>query len=188
MLRAISPLAEGTDRIFAEQALELGFKLCCVLPFPQAEFENDFAAGKALENDSLVPFQGLLAQAATRFELDGIRRPEGEAYGAGGRMVLNQSDLLIVVWDGKRLGKRGGTEETFDEALNRGVTVAWIDADAPHQWQLLDPATPLPRASDGQHVAPDDSGSADVLRKWVRQSRSNRAVSVVPKVPGIATV
>src|SRR4051812_30298860 len=29
VLRAVSPLAEGTDRIFAERALSLGFALCC---------------------------------------------------------------------------------------------------------------------------------------------------------------
>jgi hypothetical protein len=124
VLTAISPLAEGTDRIFAEQALHLGFKLCRVLPFPQAEFEKDFAPGSALEQgDSLSRFQQMLAQATAQFELDGTRAEESEAYGAGGRVVLNQSDLLIVVWDGERQGKRGGTEETFDEARNRGVTV-----------------------------------------------------------------
>jgi hypothetical protein len=82
--------------------------------------------------------------------------------------VLTQSDLLIVVWDGQRLGKRGGTEETFDEARSRGVTVAWIDAHAPHQWRLLDAATPLPRVPAGQRVTPDGSGSADSLRQLVR--------------------
>jgi len=170
VLTAISPLAEGTDQILAEQALHLGFKLCCVLPFPQAEFEKDFAPGSALEDDSLSRFRQLLAQAATRFELDGTRAEESEAYGAGGRVVLNQSDLLIVVWDGQRLGKRGGTEETFDEARSRGVTVVWIDAHANHQWQLLDAATPLPRVPAGERVAPDGSGTADALRKWVREA------------------
>ena len=38
LMTAISPLAEGTDRIFAEQALNLGYELCCVLPFRRAEF------------------------------------------------------------------------------------------------------------------------------------------------------
>jgi len=105
-------LGEGTDRIFADEALDLGFALCCVMPFPQAEFENDFAPGEALKDDSLLRFRRSLARVATRFELDGTRAEESEAYGAGGRVVLNQSDLLVVVWDGQRLNKRGGTEET----------------------------------------------------------------------------
>ena len=73
IMRAISPLAEGTDRIFAEQALALGFELCAVLPFPQLEFEKDFAQGVALEENSLNRFRSLLAKATTQFELDGTR-------------------------------------------------------------------------------------------------------------------
>jgi hypothetical protein len=170
VLRAISPLAEGTDRVFAEQALHFCFALCCVLPFSQAEFEKDFAPGKALEEQSLRRFQHLLDQATTRFELDGNRVEESEAYSAGGRVVLNQSDLLVVVWDGQRLHKRGGTEETFDEARSRGLSVAWIDAHEPQRWQLLDAATPLPRVPGDERVVPDGSGSGDSLRRWVREA------------------
>ena len=117
----------------------------CVLPFPQAEFEKDFARRTLWKTGSLSRFQRLCDKATTRFELDGTRAEESAAYGEGGLVVLNQSDLLIVVWDGERHGKRGGTEETFGEARSRGVTVAWIDARAPQNWQLLDAATPLPR-------------------------------------------
>jgi hypothetical protein len=138
VLRAISPLAEGTDRIFAEQALDLGWELCCVMPFPQEEFERDFAPAVALESDSLGRFRGLLQRAAssgrlTRFQLDGSRKDEGAAYGVGGRVVLNQSDLLVVVWDGERQGKRGGTEETMDLARRSGVPVICVHAHAPHE-------------------------------------------------------
>jgi hypothetical protein len=169
VMRVVSPLAEGTDRIFAEQALELGFELCAVLPFPKDEFEKDFAEGTALEKGSLERFQRLLAKAATRFELDGTRAEDGEAYGQGGLVVLNQSDLLIVVWDGERQGKRGGTEDTFGEARRRGVTVAWIDAKQPQNWQLLDAATALPAASGATRAEPDGSGSTAALASMVRE-------------------
>ena len=49
ILRALSPLAEGSDRIFAEEALALGYELCCPMPFYQEEFEKDFVAPAALE-------------------------------------------------------------------------------------------------------------------------------------------
>lgn len=71
VLRSLSPLAEGTDRLFADQALDLGFELCYVMPFRQAEFEKDFAPGKALEPDSLDRFRSLAKRATVRFELDG---------------------------------------------------------------------------------------------------------------------
>jgi hypothetical protein len=169
VMRVVSPLAEGTDRIFAEQALELGFELCAVLPFPKAEFEKDFAEGTALETDSLNRFQRLLAKAATRFELDGTRAEDGEAYGQGGLVVLNQSDLLIVVWDGERQGKRGGTEDTLDQARKRGVAIAWIDAKDPKNWQLLDAATPLPMVVSGQRIIPNRSGTQGAIRALVHE-------------------
>ena len=142
VLRAVSPLAEGSDRLFASEAIALGYELTCPLPFIQPEFERDFEDPRALEADSLRTFRDLIARAAqttslVRFQLDGDRADEPTAYGNGGRVVLNQSDILVVVWDGARLGKRGGTESTFDEALSRGVPVVWVDAHAPHRWQLL---------------------------------------------------
>jgi hypothetical protein len=169
IMRAISPLAEGTDRIFAEQALALGFELCAVLPFPQCEFEKDFEPGEALEANSRDRFRGLLAKATTRFELDGTRAESEEAYGEGGLVVLNQSDLLIVVWDGERQGKRGGTEDTFSEARRRGLTVVWIDAKEPENWQLLDAATELPRGAVGARVVPNRLGTSAALAEQVRE-------------------
>ena len=101
LMRAISPLADGSDRIFAEEAMGLGYGLCCPMPFHQEEYEKD------LTPESLTHFRALLEQARqgaglTTFELDGERTEDGSggAYGAAGRVVLNQSDLLVVVWDG----------------------------------------------------------------------------------------
>lgn len=131
-VRAISPLAEGTDRIFAEQALGLHFKLCCPLPFAMDEYEKDF-----LEADSLERFRDLIRQAEAVFEMDGDRSHSGNAYGSCGRVVVSHSDLLLVVWDGEREGKTGGTEETLDLAVSQGVPVVLISAEAPHACQIL---------------------------------------------------
>jgi hypothetical protein len=40
-LRLLSPLAEGADRIVAEQALALGYHLEAPLPFAQGAYEED---------------------------------------------------------------------------------------------------------------------------------------------------
>src|SRR6185369_4830407 len=42
LLRLISPLAEGADRLVAEEALALDYELQCILPFPREEYEEDF--------------------------------------------------------------------------------------------------------------------------------------------------
>ena len=174
ILRAISPLAEGADRLFAEQALDLEFELCCLMPFPQTEFEKDFQEGNALETDSLARFRNLLDRAEketklTRFELDGIRKTRGKAYGAAGRVVLNQSDILMVVWDGEFQGKIGGTEKTFREARNRGIPIVWVDACAPHSWQVLESEDSLPEALKGKRISPNGNGK-DSLKKLIKNS------------------
>ncbi len=170
MLRAVSPLAEGADRIFAESALEAGFTLDCVMPFHQADYENDFADDERLEPGSLPRFRDLLKRTRSRFELDGTRSDDGDAYGTCGRVVINQSDLMIVVWDGERQGKPGGTEETLDDARKRGIPVVWVDAHAPHSWQLLDHDAPEPRGPDGGRAVPDGSGTASRVIDLVRQT------------------
>ncbi|HEY2069879.1 MAG TPA: hypothetical protein VGG48_10020 [Rhizomicrobium sp.] len=146
LLRAVSPLAEGSDRMFADEALDLGYALTCPMPFAQARYEEDFAPENALEPNSIDRFHRLLERARTGagltvFELDGARGPKkdaaAEAYGAAGRVVLNQSDLLIVVWDGKGAEGGGGTVQTLEEALKYNVPVLWIGAHDPSLWQHL---------------------------------------------------
>ena len=143
-LRAVSPLAEGTDRLFADQALALGWELTCVMPFPKDEYEKDFAGPAALEPDSLARFRGLLAQATANrrlscLQLDGVRGQEesSSAYRAAGSAVLGLCDLLVAVWDGVRpLDKPGGTAGTIDEAKQAGTPLIWVDAKAPHSWSM----------------------------------------------------
>ncbi|WP_146119117.1 hypothetical protein [Blastopirellula marina] len=126
--------------MFAREALTLGYKLTAVLPFAKSEFEQDFQPEKALEEDSLQAFRSLLEKADPVFQLDGSRTNEGRAYGVAGRTVLFNSDLLIVIWDGERQNKPGGTEETLADAQQAGIPVIWIHAEAGHAWRLLDPS------------------------------------------------
>lgn len=178
VLRAVTPLAEGTDRIFAEAALDHGFALCCPMPFLLEDVEKDFVPPTALTPDALDRFRSILARArketsVTTFEMDGDPDHRPETYGACGQVVLNQSDLLLVVWDGDRLGKRGGTEETFDAARTRGIPIVWMDARAPHDWQVLDAASQLPREQEGLRLAParlDDAARVESLTQTVRHA------------------
>ena len=148
ILRAISPLAEGADRVFADEALKLGYALCCPMPFPREEFEKDFAAGQGRGARSAEQFRAVLDRAEagaglSHFELDGSRANEAAAYGAAGRIVLNQSDLLVVVWDGGPAEGAGGTVETLRQAIGYNLPVIWIEARAPFGWVVLREAADL---------------------------------------------
>src|ERR1017187_8406647 len=71
VLRIVSALADGSDRIVSCRALELGFELQCPIPFLRDEYEMDFEA-----EDSKRQYRELLAKATSLFELDG-QRSEG---------------------------------------------------------------------------------------------------------------
>jgi len=173
-LRAVTPLAEGTDRLFARAAIELGYELCCPMPFPQLEFEADFRPPHALVPDSVDEFRALLDRAArettlTRFEMDGDRADPAGAYGACGSVVMNQSDLLVVVWDGEHTNLRGGTEETMDEARGKGVPILWMDARAPHDWQMVPPSPAVATSGSGRQ-APAGRDDVPKLVEAIRQA------------------
>jgi hypothetical protein len=130
-LRLLSPLAVGADRLVAEAALPLGYALEAVLPFAQAEYENDFP-------DSVAGFRGLLAQAAGKLELDGGRGDdENRSYEAVGRHVVRNADLLVALWDGRPANGRGGTGDIVRFAVRVGVPVWWIPADGSDPPRLL---------------------------------------------------
>ena len=86
----------------------------------------------------------------TLFELDGARDHATDAYAAAGRMVMNQSDLLIAVWDGGAPAGPGGTVHTIYEAVSYHLPVIWIDALAPQNWQLVSAESDITSGREGR--------------------------------------
>ncbi len=132
LLRCLSPLAAGADRIVAGQALGLGYELQTPLPFFREEYENDFA-----EASSKREFRALLARASAVLELDGSRADAEEAYLAAGQVVLEQSDVLLAVWDGALARGRGGTGQIVEKARKRGLPVVVVDPARPAAIRFL---------------------------------------------------
>lgn len=162
LMRAVSPLAEGCDRIFAEEAIARGYQILCPMPFHQPEYAKDFMVDSAQEPESLQHFQTLLAAAEitglVKFELDGDRSTEAQAYRMAGRVVLNQSDLLIAAWDGRPDAGEGGVLGSIREAVRFHVPVLWIDPFSPGQWQALRSADDVKPLRDGVVCRPRTAG------------------------------
>jgi len=127
VLRFLSPLARGADRLAAKAALGHGYKLHVPMPFPQSEYETDFDTP-----EDLAEFHTLLARANDGImALDGDHGPEmNRAYEAVGRYVVRNSDVLIAVWDGGSGGGKGGTADIVRYAAVSGVPVWWLHATA----------------------------------------------------------
>lgn len=158
VLRVISPLAEGADRLVAEEALELDYELQAPLPFPQSEYENDFGRGGS--GGTIPQFRALLQKATAVLELDGSRASEAEAYEAVGRLMLRQCDVLIAVWDGTPERGTGGTGQIVREALSIEVPTIRIDAGLRQKRSLLDPA---PLRKEGRDIGPGEEEPAKLL-------------------------
>lgn len=54
-----------------------------------------------------------------------------------GLLMVEQSDLVIAVWDGLTVDSVGGTGHTAWAALELGVPVVWIDPGQPDIWRLF---------------------------------------------------
>lgn len=123
LLRILSPIAEGSDRIVANAGLALGADLQCPLPFHEEEYCRDFSTESSRDE-----FHALLAKASAVFQVDGSRDASAAAYERIGRLVLEQSDFLIAIWDGEPAAGRGGTTQIIQEAIDQNIPVIWLHA------------------------------------------------------------
>ncbi len=130
-LRLISSLASGADSMAADAALEQGWTLDAILPIHRDGYAHDFKNPAELSD-----FQRQAAAAKTLFELPGDEA-SGANYERAGRVMLDQSDLLLAVWDGRPARGRGGTEQILSEAMERHIPVLLIDARAEQPAEIL---------------------------------------------------
>lgn len=119
----VSSLAEGADTIVVERAFQrVHAQLTAILPFSKNDYLEDFKT-----EESRTRFLSLLKKADQITELPPTEDREA-SYRAAGVVVLQQSDVLLAIWDGKEAQGKGGTGEIVREARGRGVAISWIRA------------------------------------------------------------
>lgn len=117
-LVGVSSLAVGADQLFASIILEHGGRLHIIVP--SEGYETTFP-----ESDDLNRFR-LLLKTADRVETLNYPEPSKEAFFAAGHRVVDNSDLLVAVWDGKPAEGRGGTADIVHYARSCGTKVEVI--------------------------------------------------------------
>ena len=118
----LSPLAEGADRLVAKQILSReDSQLEVVLPLEKEAYLEDFKSP-----DSREEFERLLSKAVRVHKIPHQKNRE-EAYARAGEYVVDNCDILIALWDGKKSSGRGGTAEIVQYARANQRPLYWIN-------------------------------------------------------------
>jgi hypothetical protein len=120
-LIGVSSLAIGADQLFADAVLEHQGKLQVIVPFDG--YELKFSRGKDREN-----YFRLLNKAEL---IDVLGKEDGyseeDSFFAAGKKVVDTSDLLIAVWDGKPAAGLGGTGDVVQYAIRHKKQIFYIN-------------------------------------------------------------
>lgn len=117
-VRLLSSLAEGGDRRVTDIALRLGYTLHAAFPCPLPEYEAEFANA-----ESIAEFRWLRSRAAQWFCFSGNGQATRTAadrfqqHETVGRFIVDHSDVLIALWDGRPSARAGSTAQTVLYAI-----------------------------------------------------------------------
>lgn len=139
----VDPLAEGADQLVAEVAVENGegYSLRCPIPFTIAEYKSMFTYEVARSSTTFDRLVGDPSRDGVVVELacSTAETERGAAYAAAADVLLENSDLLLAIYDPSRTGSTGGTAETLAKAGRFGMPVVGIDSRSPETLELLSP-------------------------------------------------
>ncbi len=122
-LTILSSLAEGADRLVVRRILDRPLaRLKVVMPLPKEDYLQDFRS-----EESRREFSKLLNRAVEVVNL-APKPAREEAYEAAGDYVIQNSIVLIAVWDGQVELGRGGTGAVVNGARIRRMPIAWVHA------------------------------------------------------------
>lgn len=115
--KALSSLAAGSDQIFASTAIDLNIPVVAVLPLDSYE--------QYFHGVSLTEYRRLLGRC-DRVQLGWKGSPE-RAFLEAGKYIVENSNILFLVWDGMPTDGLGGTADIAQYAAIKGCPVIHID-------------------------------------------------------------
>ncbi len=122
----LTPLADGADRLIVEAAKKLGIRYDVILPMPKQIYRTDFSPNSLKEFNSLIQnarsIKTIKLYAGNTLQLiskDSIYRDF--QYRQVGRKVVELSDKIIIMSDGVKNSKIGGTEDIANYAKRYGT-------------------------------------------------------------------
>jgi hypothetical protein len=115
-LLIVTPLSDGADRLVIFAARELNIEYEVILPMPKKLYIKDFSEESLIEFNELVTNakseRTIGMYAANTVELISDYSPYRDfQYRQVGREVVNCSNEMIIMSDGLKNNKMGGTED-----------------------------------------------------------------------------
>jgi hypothetical protein len=115
----VTSAAAGGDLLFAETCIELNLPIRVFLPVPREQFREDF-------DEPAWSRAECVFRKALSVEVIGAGEKLTERYYECGIETVQQSQLLIALWDGGPSQGLGGTADMVHFAKEQGRPVIWI--------------------------------------------------------------
>ena len=144
-LCVLSPLAEGADRLVADEVLKRDGEsvLKVVLPLAISDYLEDFSTEQSRQQ-----FRTLMEKARTPLTLrkrplreeyppEMLKEVRREAYEDVGLFVGNHCDILIALWDNQPSRGKGGTANIIANAREKKCPVYIINTKKPSEFTFF---------------------------------------------------
>ncbi|NDK38055.1 hypothetical protein DT603_04270 [Pseudoxanthomonas gei] len=111
----LSPMAQGSDQLVAQVALDLGLRVIAPLPLPLSTYREDFDAPDLQWLERQLPRVEVLELPLERgstpqsVAVPGLDRDR--QYAQAGIFVSSHCHVLLALWDGQESGRLGGTAQ-----------------------------------------------------------------------------
>ena len=120
--RVTSSLAKGGDQLISQLAIAEGLSIEVVVPCDG--YESCFT-----DVNEAAQYKELLGKAEEVITLD-FAAPSEDAFLAAGRKVVERSDRIIALWNGKNAVGKGGTGDIVAYARELGRQVIHVNPDS----------------------------------------------------------
>jgi hypothetical protein len=162
----VSSAAAGGDLLFAESCLQIGLPIRILLPVSKEQFREDF-------DEPTWNRAELVMQRAFSVEVIGSGDTKEERYYECGVETVQQSQMLLALWDGKPSHGLGGTADVFAFAKDQERPVVWIHSVSgdvqhfhPEKESFIDPELDFLNGLPDSGATPDFKMPFALVQNW----------------------
>lgn len=117
-LIGITCLAKGADQLFAEAVLKNSGTVEAILPFPEYEMTFD---------EKTRQHYWQLLKRASKVTVLAKQDSAEESYLNAGKLVVDLSNMVVAVWNGKPAGGPGGTADIVEYTKQQKKQLVWLN-------------------------------------------------------------